>query len=285
MPTHPLLRLVTLLLALALPGQPGAADPVTSPAPAGPETLAPPAEVPSGRPQLTLDLTTHAVVTGAELGLIGLGVALKDRLVAPTCRWCEPPRLDRWARGLLGWDDTRRAAITSDVMQLVIPAGAIATLWVQAAPHGQREVLEDLLVLAESASSALLLTEGAKYAAGRLRPDAWARGSTASPDDKLSFWSGHTAFAFSAAAAATQIARLRGRAGWKWLAAATLGAAALTGYLRVAADRHWLTDVATGAAIGTAAGLVVPLIAFQPADGRRPAVLLAPAPGGLAVIF
>jgi membrane-associated phospholipid phosphatase len=146
-------------------------------------------------------------------------------------------------------------------------------------------VAEDLLVLAESASTAILLTQGTKYAVGRLRPDAWARGTIESPDDKVSFWSGHTSFAFSTAAAATQIARLRGRPGWRWLGLASFGAAALTGYLRVAADRHWLTDVVTGAAVGTTTGLVVPLLAYQPADGRRPAVTLVPAPGGLAVIF
>jgi membrane-associated phospholipid phosphatase len=53
----------------------------------------------------------------------------------------------------------------------------------------------------------------------------------------------------------------------------------------VAADRHWLTDVVTGAVVGTASGLLVPLVAYQPADGRKPAVLLAPAPGGFAVVF
>ena len=282
-------RLSPLLAALALPLPGRAEDPPAPPAPAPGAVRAagPPAEAGSApaRPRLTLDLQVNAIVTGSELALIGLSVAFKDQLVAPTCRWCEPPQFDRWARGVLRWNDTQAASTASDVMQLLIPAGAAATLWVQAAPHGQREVMEDLLVFAESASSAVLLTQGAKYAVGRLRPDAWARGTIESPDDKVSFWSSHTSFAFSAAAAATQIARLRGRSGWAWLAAASFGAAALTGYLRVAADRHWATDVVTGAAVGTATGLVVPLLAFQPDGGRRPAVTLAPAPGGLAVLF
>jgi membrane-associated phospholipid phosphatase len=101
----------------------------------------------------------------------------------------------------------------------------------------------------------------------------------------MSFWSGHTSFTFAVAAAATQVARLRGRTGWGWLAAATFVGAALTGYLRVAADQHWLTDVITGAGIGTAVGLGLPLLVMRPADGKRPAWTLAPAPGGLAVIF
>ncbi len=278
--------LAPLLLSLALPDLARSEETLAPPSPpaelraAEPLLLAAPLP-----PRLTLDLPTHAIITGAELALVGLSIGIKDQLVAPACRWCEPPQLDRWARGALRWEDGKVAGTGSDLLQLLIPAGAAATLWVQAAPHGQREVLADLLVLAESASSAMLLTQSVKYAAGRLRPDARARGGSASPDDKLSFWSGHTAFAFSAAAGATQVARLRGRSGWKVLAAASFGAALLTGYLRVAADRHWLTDVATGAVIGTATGLVVPLLAFQPADGRQPAVVLAPAPGGLAVLF
>jgi membrane-associated phospholipid phosphatase len=240
---------------------------------------------PPGPPQLTVDLGTAAAVAGGELGLVGLSLLLQDQLAAPACRWCRPPQLDRWARGQLRWTGTRTASTASDALQLLVPAGAAATLWIQASPLGQRQLAEDLVVLAEAASTALLLTQGVKYAVGRLRPDAWARGTSASADDKLSFWSGHTSFAFSAAAGATQIARLRGRPGWRWLAAASFGAAALTGYLRVAADRHWLTDVAAGAVVGTATGLAVPLLAFQPADGRAPGLTLAPAPGGVAILF
>ena len=69
------------------------------------------------------------------------------------------------------------------------------------------------------------------------------------------------------------------------MAAVGFGAAALTGWLRVASDRHWLSDVAAGAAIGTGTGLVVPWLAYQPAEGPPPAVTLLPAPGGLALVF
>jgi membrane-associated phospholipid phosphatase len=253
-------------------------------APAG-DPAAAPAPVTPLAPKLTVDLATATAISGAELGLSGLSVLFKAQLVPSTCRWCEPPRFDRWARERLVWHDTRAAGTASDLFQLVVPAGAATTLWIQAAPHGDREVVEDLLVLTESASTAILLTQGAKFAVGRLRQDAWARGTIVSPDDKLSFWSGHASFAFSAAAAATQIARLRGRPGWRWLGLATFSAAAITGYLRVAANRHWLSDVVTGSVVGSATGLLVPLLAYQPADGRKPAVSLAPAPGGFAVVF
>jgi membrane-associated phospholipid phosphatase len=101
----------------------------------------------------------------------------------------------------------------------------------------------------------------------------------------MSFWGGHSAFLFSVAAGATQVARLRGRTGWKWLALASFAGAAATGWLRVAADRHWATDVLAGAAVGTAVGLSVPLLVMHPAGERGTAVMLVPAPGGLALVF
>jgi membrane-associated phospholipid phosphatase len=284
MRTWRLVVLFPLLACLALPVA-RAEEGTVAPTPGDAPGDAGPASPTLSNPKLTVDLQTAAIVTGAELGLIGLSLAFKDRLVPPSCRWCAPPQFDKWARGKLVWHNTSAAKTASDATQLLFPAAAAATLWVQASPQGQREVVEDLLVLAESVTTGILVTQSVKYSVARLRQDAWARGTVETRDDVLSFWSGHTSFAFTSAAAATQIARLRGRPGWKWLAAATFGAAALTGYLRVAADRHWLTDVVSGAVAGTATGLVVPWLAYQPAGAPRPLVTLAPAPGGLALLF
>jgi membrane-associated phospholipid phosphatase len=234
---------------------------------------------------LTVDLTTAAIVTGSELVLIGTGTALKGRLVPDECRWCVPPQFDTWARQLLKWPNTVPAQHGSGALQLIIPVGAATTLWIWAAPQGNRQVAEDLLVVTEAASTTMLLTLVSKVATVRLRPLALAESGPSPPYNIMSFWSGHTSFTFAVAAASTQVARLRGRSGWKWLGVATFTAAALTGYLRIAADQHWLTDVVTGAAVGTAVGLAMPVLVMRPAEGKRPAVTLAPAPGGLAVFF
>jgi len=101
------------------------------------------------------------------------------------------------------------------------------------------------------------------------------------PDDaNLSFYSGHTNFTFALAAAAATVGRLRG---YRWAPAALLVGglvAATTGYLRIAADQHYLTDVLTGAAVGTTIGVAVPYL-HRPCPGHgegRPAtVALAPA--------
>jgi membrane-associated phospholipid phosphatase len=103
--------------------------------------------------------------------------------------------------------------------------------------------------------------------------------------DLHSFLSAHTTRVLSAAAAAAQIARLRGRTGWRWIAAAGLVAATGTAWLRVAGDQHWTSDVLASAAAGTALGVAVPALALRGGGEHRTRATLAPAPGGLALVF
>ena len=78
---------------------------------------------------------------------------------------------------------------------------------------------------------------GIKYSIGRLRPDGSAYNS---------FPSGHTATAFMSAT------MLHMEYGWKnpWYSIGGYTAAAVTGVSRIMNNRHWLTDVLAGAAIG-----------------------------------
>jgi hypothetical protein len=251
--------------------------------------VAPPpaASEPEPRPRLTVDLTLHSLVTGSMLLASGVTQLEAKRLAPSSCRWCEPPQVDRWARQQLRWTDARAAKSLSQVLFVAIPAGAALTLGLAGRADGadRREVAEDLLVVTEAASVAVLLTQTSKLATARLRPDGWASGGRGTTDSHMSFWGGHSAIAFSVAAGATQVARLRGRPGWRWLALASFAGAAATGWLRVAGDRHWATDVVAGAAVGTAAGLAVPLLVMRPADERRGVVTLLPSPGGLTLLF
>jgi membrane-associated phospholipid phosphatase len=239
-------------------------------------------------PRLSLDLPLHAGVTGGLLLLAGATQLEATRLAATRCRWCEPNPLDRWARRQLLWKNVDAASNLSQVLVIAVPVGVALTLGLSAREVGAgwRELAEDLLVVTEAVAIATVLTQAAKLGTGRLRPDAWAAGrGGATADSRMSFWGGHSMFAFSAAAAATQVARLRGRPGWGWLAVVSFTAAAATGYSRLAGDRHWLTDVVVGAGVGTAVGLVVPSLVLRPAGQRAAAVTLAPAPGGFALLF
>src|SRR6478672_9826038 len=104
-----------------------------------------------------------------------------------------------------------------------------------------------------------------KGLAGRARPFATA--DTTAHDfkfgggfgnaDRQSFPSGHTTAAFAAAAAVTSEAE-RGWPGHFWLVAPVMfGGASLVGVSRMYHDKHWASDVALGAAIGTFSGLKV----------------------------
>lgn len=98
----------------------------------------------------------------------------------------------------------------------------------------------------------------------RARPYMYFEGY---PQDKLddgdwncSFPSGHTTLAFAGAAFTTMVfCQCFPNSDWKYaVAGGAFGIAALTGALRMASGNHFLTDVLTGAVIGTACGFVVP---------------------------
>jgi membrane-associated phospholipid phosphatase len=75
--------------------------------------------------------------------------------------------------------------------------------------------------------------------------------------ERQSFPSGHTTTAFAAAAAVTsEIRRLKPRA-LPYVATVMYGGATLVGLSRMYHDKHWASDVALGAAIGTFSGLKV----------------------------
>jgi membrane-associated phospholipid phosphatase len=122
---------------------------------------------------------------------------------------------DQAVRDALRWPAHRD---TADAVSTWMVAGAVATpclidrTWQCVEHEGVRVGL------------AVVLAELTKRLAHRIRPDA--------SDDK-SFYSMHT----SIACAAT----LRTRA-WAFCPS--------VGYLRIAADKHWSSDVATGAAVG-----------------------------------
>jgi membrane-associated phospholipid phosphatase len=76
-------------------------------------------------------------------------------------------------------------------------------------------------------------------------------------DDFRSFPSGHTVAAFAAAAAVTsEVDRMWPRYTW-YVGPALYAGAALVGVSRMYHNRHWASDVALGAGIGTFSGLKV----------------------------
>ena len=173
-------------------------------------------------------------------------------------------RLDRRARERLRWSDTLRARHLSNLLaHFVVPGGSVA-LAVAAGIRGGGGPLADVLVANSAMVYAGTLSQASKLLFRRQRPfGRFAPKDSTAParqpdDDNLSFFSSHTsttsAYAFGVAAVATR------RAVRTPLVLVIAACAGLTGYLRIASDRHYLTDVLTGYAVGALVGTLTPRV-------------------------
>jgi len=149
----------------------------------------------------------------------------------------------------------------------------------------------DAVVISQATAVAVDVTEVLKFTLGRERPfvhvlPRFAKASTPQPaDNNTSFPSGHTTLAFALATSSAEVARLRGYRTAAWVLRAGLPIATLTAYFRVAGDRHYLTDVIAGAAIGSGVGFGLPYLAHRKKPDRRiPAVRVIPTRGGDLVV-
>jgi membrane-associated phospholipid phosphatase len=104
-----------------------------------------------------------------------------------------------------------------------------------------------------------------------MRPDARAsqRRSGADTDAYVSFYSGHSSYAFSLAVAAGTVASLRQYPGAGWVWASGLIVASATGYFRIAADKHYLSDVLVAGAGASLVGFAIPYFLHHPRHDLR----------------
>ena len=220
---------------------------------------------------LPYDAIRDPVITGAAAAGWVLLHVLEDRLASETCRWCEPPPFDLSARGALRLQSSDTPATASDVV--AYGAVPLAGLGVDFFVSGRdaKTAGVDALIAAETVALAGLAGQAVKLNVARRRPAAYASGAArASADDDASFYSGHASAAFAVATSFATCASMRGD-GDAWVAwAAGLPLAALTGYLRIAADRHYLSDVLVGAGAGTLFGTLVPRLLHSPGAAATP---------------
>ena len=218
-----------------------------------------------------------------ELPLAGVGGVLwigselmKPKLAPETCRWCEStPGIDRSVRDHLRWKNTHAAGTASDALDFaILPVLVLGADALLASQHGAlRGWDEDALVIVEAVVASAVLNQAVKFSAGRERPFAHAlesdeeKAATHDPaDNNLSFYSGHTSLAFALVGSAGAVAQMRGyKHAWLvWPIGGLL--AGSVGYLRIGADKHWFTDVATGAVVGGAIGVGMPYLLHAPDD-------------------
>lgn len=236
------------------------------------------------RRALRIDARRDTALTLAASALV-LGLSLRP--LEPThCRLCTPGELDEETREVLRLHApgaAREAGRASDLLaNAVLPAAALGYVGVQALrDRAPGEAGEDALVVLEAVALAEAANAVAKDGVARLRPGE-PLGAGGSAD--RSFYSGHTSFAFSLATATATVATLRGDRAAPWVWGVGLTLATGVGYLRVASDAHWVTDVAAGAAIGGGIGFAVPWLLHR-GPRRWRGLDLRPAPGGLALRF
>lgn len=253
--------------------------------------LAPRAE-PRAEPRpLRHDVQRDGAVT-AGAAVLWLASELGKGALAPSrCRFCGTNALDAGARDLLVWGYGDQARHASDLLAVVlVPGGVVAHQLLAARAAGDLEAgLVDLLLVAEAAAVAMDVNQAVKFAVGRQRPFVHYGNfrdpdRAPDPDDNLSFFSGHTTLAFSLAAAAGTVSSLRGYRSAPWVWGVGLSLAAGIGTLRIAADRHYLSDVLVGAAVGTVAGVALPRLLHGRED-VAPRAAVTPVPLGVVIVF
>lgn len=251
------------------------------------------------------------VVSAGGLAIATVGFRLvRDDLEPSDCRICDGDRVgdgkvnavDEWFRNGLKRRDITPANYTSYILAFgAAPVSAgVLTVVSAVADHRGNEALVDLLAVAEGGFSAMLTTEILESVTLRTRPYVHAMSDDEARSAEIaktgafhSFPAGHVVEAFGVAAASGVVASMRGYrlAPLVWAAGMMIGVA--TAYTRMAADRHYFTDVLAGAAIGTVVGGGVPLLFHRPVTGApadaapnakappiRPVFIATPIPNG-----
>lgn len=153
--------------------------------------------------------------------------------------------------------------VTSTVMEVSMLAAPVA-LFGFSIP--KEEWFTVGVMYAESVLLANGIKEALKLSVHRTRPYMYYDGV---PSDDLksgrwqeSFPSGHSTLCFTAAAFSTYVyAKYNPSGSGKYIVGGvSYGLAAATGILRIASGSHYLSDVLTGAAIGTVCGIGVPFL-------------------------
>ncbi|MBT3182482.1 MAG: phosphatase PAP2 family protein [Deltaproteobacteria bacterium] len=221
--------------------------------------------------------TDLAITAIASAGWIIMEV-INDDIAPASCRWCGVNDLDNWGHQELKWANSSAANIASDVTAYGLAPLVAFGLDALAANHDDQlnNFKIDALIIAEAVSLSGLLNQIIKISVGRQRPYAHYGGSVSGGSPNTSFYSGHTNMAFALAVSSGTVASIRQYRFAPIVWGAGLTVASVTGYLRIAADKHYITDVLGGAVIGSAIGFAIPYLFHGPQEIQKYNIMVSP---------
>ena len=209
---------------------------------------------PSAAGQAPYSLRWGDAVSVAAAGVAALiPDATKLPKVAPSCAPCDPRSLPGIDRSALHTFSGSAGTMSTALLVSTVGFAGIASL--DGATGAQRR--GHVAVFANSLAWTLAATDWMKVLVRRKRPVLYTADAAAAKDDpnsQRSFPSGHASIAFAAATSYLVMAE-RERLPHRGRNAALLYVGALgVAVLRVAAGKHFPTDVAGGAVLGTGIG-------------------------------
>ena len=190
------------------------------------------------------------VRTISELGLfLSMQYRWMENITPHSPRFTKPNGFDQYFRNNLRWNlnDIDKAGKNSDLLLFGIFFGSLPLTPLLSNEDYQSLFLINIEIFALNG----LITNVIKTAVGRQRPSSYFKTWENEDEGNLSFISGHTSYAF---AIGTSTAMMLSReypniktAIW----GTTMSLAVATGYFRIAADKHYMTDVIGGAVVGS----------------------------------
>ena len=222
-----------------------------------------------------IDVRPAVDVTITAAGLLGFVIPelLKNELAPAQCRICDGSvdgvdaffhdHMTGWL-----WDRKTSDTISNVLVYALLPIGALAGAYTTTGPFasdgaGWRAI--GIVVEATAVQGAIV--QALKFTAARQRPFArYGDGTTSGTydvndrDSHVSLPSGHTGFATALGVSLAMTATLEDSPAAPWLWGGAAAATITTASLRMMAEKHYFSDVLSGAAIGAACGVAFPLL-------------------------
>lgn len=220
-------------------------------------TAAPPEALqPAPRSVYQVHLAADVPIAATSLLAIAIPYAFAGTFIHPRCP-CDPGEVNALDRHVIG----NHNKLLDDASDATAGIATVAPLLLDALDVGfSTPLLEDAAIYGEALAVNGAFVTAAKYIVQRPLPRTYA-GDPAlinQPGGYRSFYSGHTSLVVAALSVSAVTLGLRhGQHTWPWLVVAAIGG--MVAAERVAAGRHFYSDVAVGALAGAAVGTLVPL--------------------------